>query len=157
MRDLEQVRVYGARAALLMEEVSTAAGVPSVNLEAAPTVGGRADWSAKTVVQVTARELPEVVAVLHGWRHEFEALYHGPAKNRGYRFRHEPDGAFTVAVFDPRGRRAVRVGLGERLGMATLALRRLALSYPGVTLWQLHTTLRGLCFPACLADRPSGD
>ena len=155
--ELDKVRVYGARAAILMEEVLTRSGMATVNLEGAPMgPGRRADWDAKVVVQVSPRELPGVVAVLHGWQHAVEATHQGPARNRGYRLRHEPDGHLTVGVFDPRGLHVARVELAERLAMAMLSLQRLALAYPGVSLGQLHTTLRGMCTSNALCGAPQG-
>lgn len=136
-----------------MESVFTRGGAPSVNLEAAACTGrgprgqGLYAWADKIVVQVTARELPELVAVLYGWRASAEGTYHmgaGDRIARGWRARSDETGVVRLSVFEPGASHTVALELHDRLEMAMLTMRRLALRYPGVAPALLHATLRGM-------------
>lgn len=145
--------MYGRSAGLVMESVRSRGGDPTVNLEGAACTGrgpggrGVYDWGAKIVVQIAARELPELVAVLHGWQTSAEGAYHmgaGDGVARGWRARTDEAGTVRLAVFQPGASHTVALELHDRLEMAMLTMRRLALRYPGVAPALLHATLRGM-------------
>ena len=120
-------RCYGREAALAIEPVTAADGVTrTVNIDAARRVEARRyDWADKLVVQVTGRELADVIATLLGLRARVECLHHGPRRDKGYRVEHGPAG-LAISVF-AAGRSLRRVGLGpgERVALAALLLGQL--------------------------------
>ena len=120
-------RCYGREAALAIEPVTAADGVTrTVNIDAARRVEARRyDWADKLVVQVTGRELADVLAALLGLRARVECLHHGPRRDKGYRIEHRPAG-LAISVFAAgRGLRRVGLGQGERVALAALLLGQL--------------------------------
>lgn len=80
----QQHHVYGARAALTFESDRTPAGTPTVAIDAARCISARRyDWQRKVRIQLTARELPVVAAVLLRLRPECRFTNHGPANDKG--------------------------------------------------------------------------
>jgi len=152
----EKVRVYGDSAALVVEAVQARAtraypsGAPTLNIEGAPCTArehgrGVYDWASKITVQVAERELVELVAVAHGWVGIAEGTYHMGGRDRvarGWRAQQDAAGRLRIAVFQPGASHTVAFELHDRLELAMLSMRRLALRYPGTSTGLLYTTLR---------------
>lgn len=92
--------VYGGKAALCFEEDVTRGGVPTIALDAAPSVGNRSyNWGKKTRIQMTRAELPVVASVLLGARLSCEFKAHGAEKNKGFSLERQGCKVF-VRVFE---------------------------------------------------------
>lgn len=91
-----QCKAYGNRAAITVETAETEAGIPTVRFEFAPVLGnahageddgattdrpGKTyDWSKKLIIQLTADEVPQLLAVLYGFAAGAQFSNHGPTK-----------------------------------------------------------------------------
>ena len=94
--DRVQCKAYGNRAAITVETAETEAGIPTVRFEFAPVLGngdsghpddastdkpGKAyDWSKKLIIQLTADEVPQLLAVLYGFAPSAQFSNHGQSK-----------------------------------------------------------------------------
>ena len=95
--DRVQCKAYGNRAAITVETAETEAGVPTVRFEFAPVLGqgeshhaddeGSADrpgktydWGKKLIIQLTADEVPQLLAVLYGFATGAQFSNHGQSK-----------------------------------------------------------------------------
>jgi hypothetical protein len=95
-QDRVQCKAYGSRAAITVETDETEAGIPTVRFEFAPVLGngdsnhsddGSADkpskaydWSKKLIIQLTADEVPQLLAVLYGFAPGAQFSNHGQSK-----------------------------------------------------------------------------
>ena len=95
-QDRVQCKAYGSRAAITVETAETEAGIPTVRFEFAPVLGngdsnhsddGSADkpskaydWSKKLIIQLTADEVPQLLAVLYGFAPGAQFSNHGQSK-----------------------------------------------------------------------------
>lgn len=95
-QDRVQCKAYGNRAAITVETAETEAGIPTVRFEFAPVQGngdsghpddastdkpGKAyDWSKKLIIQLTADEVPQLLAVLYGFAPNAQFSNHGQSK-----------------------------------------------------------------------------
>ena len=97
-QDRVQCKAYGTRAAITVEPAETEAGIPTVRFEFAPTLGASAtahpavddsatdkpgntyDWSKKLIIQLTADEVPQLLAVLYGFAPSAQFSNHGQSK-----------------------------------------------------------------------------
>ena len=95
-QDRVQCKAYGNRAAITVETAETEAGIPTVRFEFAPVLGngdsaspddtsadkpGKAyDWSKKLIIQLTADEVPQLLAVLYGFAPGTQFSNHGQSR-----------------------------------------------------------------------------
>ena len=95
-QDRVQCKAYGSRAAITVETAETEAGIPTVRFEFAPVLGngdsshsddGSADkpskaydWGKKLIIQLTADEVPQLLAVLYGFAPGAQFSNHGQSK-----------------------------------------------------------------------------
>ncbi len=95
-QDRVQCKAYGSRAAITVETAETEAGIPTIRFEFAPVLGngdsghsddGSADkpskaydWSKKLIIQLTADEVPQLLAVLYGFAPGAQFSNHGQSK-----------------------------------------------------------------------------
>ena len=125
------LKIYARSAALTIEPQMNAAGdVATVGLEAArkQASGNTYDWDNKMVVQVTAHELPAVLAVLMGYKNACEFRYHGPGRNKSYAIRSQSEG--VVITLSTAGAIAINVPVepADLFLLTTLVVKRLQLN-----------------------------
>ncbi|HRZ08153.1 MAG TPA: hypothetical protein P5102_18830, partial [Candidatus Competibacteraceae bacterium] len=79
-----QCRIYGGKAALCVETDDTRQNEPTLRLDAAlATAPNTFDWKQKIAIQLTADELPRVVATVLGLLPRCECKNHGPNHDKG--------------------------------------------------------------------------
>jgi len=128
-----QHHVYGGKAALTFELDETTAGVPTVALDGANSVGERKyDWGSKVRIQFTTRELPVVAAVFLGIMPECSFQNHGPANDKGFSIAWQPDRqAFFVKVWQGKGNlRAVPMPREDAFYVAQIVIRAIQQGSP---------------------------
>lgn len=128
---LAKCRVYGRQAALTVEHSFTRSdGFPTLTLEMAATSGGdRYDWDHKVALQLTRGELPLFVAAVVGIRPQFEARFHGAARNKGAKVTRQ-DNQVLLTLSQAGRILAVPVSAGDAFHLAAFAAERLASAYP---------------------------
>ena len=138
------LHVYNARCALTVDPSRNRADtVHTVNLETATRSAAGADfaWDAKLVVQVTGRELPDVVATLLGLRSRVECLHHGPRRDKGYRLFHDGERCVVQLFSGDSGRHTVSLAPADRLGVVAMMFRQLQRNHGGLPADVLYAML----------------
>jgi len=129
--DRENYHVYGGKAALCFEADITKGGIPTIALDAAPSVGSKQyNWNDKIRLQMTRAELPVVLAVLTGALNECEFKNHGPDSSKGFSMQRQEGGKVFVRVFSKDGARAVPVIDTDVFYVASLFIRQLRKAQP---------------------------
>ena len=144
------LHVYNARCALTVDPARNRADtVHTVNLEtAARGAGADFAWEAKLVVQVTGRELPDVVATLLGLRARIECLHHGPRRDKGYRLFHDEGDRCVVQLFSGSGERhTVSLTPADRLGVVAMTFRQMQRNHGGLPADVLYAMLERVYAP----------
>lgn len=140
----QNVKVYGCKAALCVEEDETKAGYKTVRIEAALAKQGanrKYDWSSKIAVQVTKAELPMVAAVFLGMVPQVEYKNHGPQNNKGFSFDDQGSKLFA-RVFSPEGVKALPISPEDAFEVSNLLLTQMAKNHPGLSAVDLIVSLR---------------
>jgi len=130
------LKIYARRAALTIEPQLNATGdVATIGIEAARKKdgGNTYDWAHKIAVQVTARELPTVLAVLLGYQDACEFKYHGPGKNKSYTLRQQASGVVVVVSAGQSGAIAVPVEPADVFRLSSLVAQRIQLNQPALS------------------------
>jgi len=100
--------VYGGKAALCFNADLTRKGFYTVALDGAMATAPRKyNWTDKIRIQMTNRELPDVLAVLLGYKPECAYQNHGPQNNKGFRI--ENQGAKFFVNLMEKGKKLVAV------------------------------------------------
>lgn len=124
--------VYGGKAALCFEEDTTRGGVPTIALDAAPSVGPKTyDWKVKTRLQMTRAELPVVAAVLLGTRGSCEFKSHGHDNSKGFSMERQAGGKIFTKVFEKgQAVKAVPIEAADVFYVASLFLLQIRRNSP---------------------------
>ena len=124
--------------------MNAAGDVATIGLEAArkQASGNSYDWDNKMVVQVTARELPTVLAVLMGYKNACEFRYHGPGRNKGYAIRSQNEG--VLITLSAAGAIAINVPVepSDLFSLTTLVVNRLQMNQKMMSIDALLEILR---------------
>lgn len=129
-REFLDLHVYGGKAALCFSADETAAGHPTVRIEAAPALGGRRfDWGAKIALQATAKELPQILAVLMGWAPSLVLKNHGPAADKGLKLELQGPNVFC-GLWQGKRAMAVPITAPDAYFVTDLVLRQLRRASP---------------------------
>jgi hypothetical protein len=129
-REFLDLHVYGAKSALCFSADETAAGHPTVRIEAAPALGGRRyDWGAKIALQATAKELPQILAVLMGWAPSLVLKNHGPAADKGLKLEVQGGNVFC-GLWQQKRAFAVPITAPDAYFVTDLVLRQLRRASP---------------------------
>jgi len=132
-RDRVQHHVYGGKGALTFELDSTVAGVPTVALDGAVSVGTRQyDWANKVRVQFTVRELPVVAATLLGILPQCQFSAHGPNNDKGFAIEWQTErSSYFVKIWQGKGNlRAVPMPVEDAFYVAQIVLRAIQQASP---------------------------
>lgn len=125
-----QLHIYGGKAALTIEADETRAGTPTISIDAAPATAPRQyDWSSKLRLQVTAKELPVVAAVVAGYSSSCEFKNHGDGNNKGFSITAQQTGLF-MRVFGPERLYAVPVDAADGFYFGALVLEQVRKACP---------------------------
>ena len=129
-REFLDLHVYGAKAALCFSADETAAGHPTVRIEAAPALGGRRyDWGTKLALQATVKELPQILAVLMGWAPSLVVKNHGPAADKGLKLELQGVNVFC-GLWQGKRAMAVPITAPDAYFVTDLVLRQLRRASP---------------------------
>lgn len=128
--------MFGKAAALTWEtapmrtRAADAPALTTVMIEGATARGdGTFAWDAKIVFACTARELPQLLAVLMGWTNEVEFAFHGGDVRKKLRVEHQAHGLF-VKLQGPGATHSVPVDDADRYAVAMLVLHALTANEP---------------------------
>lgn len=89
--------IYGGKAASTWSTDTSRAGLHTVRIEAAGSVGTRQyDWQRKISVQLSEREMVLVLAVLMGWLTKFEGKGHGEGGSKWFSLERQEDCVFLL-------------------------------------------------------------
>lgn len=126
-RKSEQVKVFGARAALCVETDTTRGNVPTVRFEFATAVGERKyDWSAKLTVQLTQDEIIQAATVFFGFATKVEFKNHGGDEAKWLSIEHQGTNLFIKGGNKHQGSlRAVPVDASRATAIAALITSQL--------------------------------
>lgn len=125
--------VYGRKAAVMFELDATAAGKPTVALDAARATGERRyDWSGKIRLQMTLTEVPEVAAVLLGLREGCVFTNHGPDNDKGFEIQWQSErNGYFIKVWQGQGNlRAVPMSVDDAFQASQILLRAIQQASP---------------------------
>lgn len=116
------------RTGLNAQYVSSRRGEPSLALELAPIQrsGQAPDWSKKTTVHLSVDEQAGFCSVLLGVMPDFQAAYHGDARNKGIQVRARPGEGAWIGLSQPGGVFQFVLSPTQRMTLCAFALRRLA-------------------------------
>lgn len=141
---VDQVKVFGAKAALCFESDQTRYGYHTVAIEAASAKQGPSreyDWSNKVRIQITKQELPMVAAVFLGMIPQVEYRNHGPQNNKGF-FLHDQGGNLFARVFGAEGTKAIQISPEDAFEVSNLLLAQVIKNRPGLSSVDLMVSLR---------------
>lgn len=127
------LKIYGRCAALTIEpQVNATRDLATIGIEAArkKPEGNTYDWGRKMAVQVTARELPTVQAVLMGYKNECEFRYHGLGRNKSYSIRSQQGGVLITLSAAKAGVISVPVEPADLFSLNALVVQRIQLNQP---------------------------
>lgn len=82
----EGFHVYGKGSAFKFEIIKNSKQVDVISFDAALKSGDSFDWELKTSFQITPVEHPAFLCCLLGLIPEFKAEFHGPKKDKSFRF-----------------------------------------------------------------------
>ena len=126
-----QCRIYGGKAALCVETDDTRQNEPTLRLEAAlATAPNIFDWKQKIAIQLTADELPRVVATVLGLLPRCECKNHGSNNDKGLEIAHQGQHLFIRVFQKNQAVRALPVGPSDSYYLAALGLRQLRKAAP---------------------------
>lgn len=126
------LKIYARSSALTIEpQVNAAGDVATVGFEAARknTMGKTYDWANKIAVQLTARELPTVLAVLMGYKNDCEFRFHGHNRNKSYSLRSHPVGVGVTLSAAQSGSITVPIEPADLFALSTLIVQRMQLNH----------------------------
>ncbi len=124
------LHAYGTKAALTFETDESRAGMPTIFIDAAASVGERKyDWSNKLRLQLTRQELPVVAAVFLGILPKCEFKNHGEGKDKGFSIENQGK-AFFIRVFAKGKNFPVPVDPIDAFYIASLVLHQLRAAMP---------------------------
>jgi len=129
------LHVYGGKAALTFESDITRGGEETVAIDAASSQGPRQyDWANKIRLQLTARELPIVTAVLLGMLPECEFKNHGPNNDKGFSLQRQLDknGHFMRVFAADAPVRAVPIDAADSYRVTGIFMKQLMAQMPGL-------------------------
>ncbi len=131
-----QVKVFGKTAALTWETApmrGRSADAPLLTTVMIEGAAARSDgtfaWNDKVVFACTARELPQLLAVLMGWISEIEFGFHGGDVRKKLHIEHQGHGIF-VRLQGPGATHAVPVEDADRYALAMLVLHAMTANEP---------------------------
>lgn len=131
-----QAKVFGKTAALTWETApmrgrsADAPPLTTVMIEGAAARGdGSFDWDTKVVFACTARELPQLLAVLMGWVSEIEFGFHSGDPRKKLSIAHQAHGIF-VKLQGAGATHGVPVDDADRFALAMLVLHAMVANDP---------------------------
>lgn len=149
------VHVYGGRAALCFSADETRAGEHTVRIEAAPATAPKAyAWADKVALQLTTRELPQVLAVVAGLVPALKLSNHGEATDKSASFQNQAGGKLFVSVWQGKNARAVPIMPADVWPVFDLLLKQVLANSPHLTADAVLTGLR-LVSQRYVAAQPS--
>lgn len=130
-RDREYIsyHIYSNRYAACFSADTTRGGHHTVRLEAAEVTatnnGRKVNWSGKTAIQLSARELPLVLAVFLGFIPKFEGKGHGVNNEKWFTIEAQA-GKIFLSVSSKGGQaRGVQIPPGDAYNATTLLMRQM--------------------------------
>lgn len=148
-----QSKVFGQKAALtweiaaLADQESCAHPLCTVMIEGAPSNGdGRYRWDEKVVFMLTLRELPQVLAVLMGWRDELALRFHGKDKKKSFALVHQDHGVHA-RLSDGVRHISVPIDDADRYSLSMLALSALVANEPQLDSQAVLAVCRAMTVP----------
>jgi len=140
-------KIYGKNSALSVELTQTRAtgrskpGAHTLSFEMADfnsvNAAAGANWNQKTTVQVTAKELPQVVAALAGHIKEVEFKFHGPENNKSYKITDR-----YISTSSPGKQHTVSLYKHDRFEICSLAMKQLQRSHGSLSSDLIYRMLR---------------
>lgn len=128
------VHVYGGRAALCFSADETRSGERTVRLEAATATAPKSyAWGDKVALQLTARELPQVLAVVAGYLPALKLSNHGEANDKGVSLQNQDGGKLFVSVWQGKSARAVPITPADVWPVFDLLLKQFLANSPHLT------------------------
>lgn len=152
-RPRQQVKVYGSTGAFTWESApvraaSHEAAQSTVMIEGAAAAGdGTFDWRAKIIFACARRELPQLLAVLLGWRDAAAFRFHGGKAGKELSLTHQEHGLY-VKLREGRETVAVPVTDADRYELAMLVLGVMADNDPGRDRHSVLAVCRDVMAPA---------
>ena len=134
--------VYGSSGALTFQ-FSEYKGLPSINLDAAKSAGGRTyAWNQKITLMLNDNEVPHIIGVLLGMELSYEGRHHGQEKDKWFKIENQKNPGQKGVVFCQVGQgkgNAVSVPIGPEdcFYVATYCLAQLAKRFPGIDAGQI--------------------
>jgi hypothetical protein len=125
------VHVYGGRAALCFSADETRGGEKTVRIEAAQATAPKVyAWSEKVALQLTLRELPQVLAVVAGLVPAIKLTNHGEANDKGLSLENQAGGKLFVSLWQGKQARAVPVMPADVWPVMDLLLKQFLANSP---------------------------
>lgn len=125
------VHVYGGRAALCFSADETRGGEKTVRIEAAQATAPKVyAWSEKVALQLTLRELPQVLAVVAGLVPAIKLTNHGEANDKGLGLENQAGGKLFVSLWQGKQARAVPVMPADVWPVMDLLLKQFLANSP---------------------------
>lgn len=145
-QEFRSVHAYGRKAALCFSADETRKGrLATVRIEGAESIGERRyDWQQKIAIQLTAKELPVVLAVFMGWLPEVRFQNHGPQKDKAVSLKNQEKGIVFVSVQQGRAARAVPVTATEVYPVVSLLVEQMMANSPHLTAEALLMVVRAM-------------
>nr|WP_023842328.1 hypothetical protein [Burkholderia sp. M701]BAO18785.1 hypothetical protein [Burkholderia sp. M701] len=118
--------VYGGKAAACFSATQNLRkGTATVNIEAADTQGRNTNWQNKTVIQLSQRELPMVLAVLMRWIPSFEGTHSPNGTIKSFKLQIQPGKIYLSVSEKDKTTRGVPILPGDAYAITTLIIRQM--------------------------------
>ncbi|EQD79683.1 hypothetical protein B1A_01603 [mine drainage metagenome] len=158
-KDRFQARAYGGSAALCVEASESQGGNPTVRFELAPATAKNSktyQWENKLIVQLTADELPQLLAVLFRFAVGVRFANHGPTKSKWLSLENQDGGLFIKAGDKDVRVLAIPVSTADALVSITdVALGVAHKKYPHLSGEDLKLIVRAQVAPRVKAPAPA--
>lgn len=136
-------RIYGGKAAACFSADSTRAGSATIRIEAAESNSQRQyDWGNKIAIQLSAREMPLVLAALLQWLPSFEGKGHGQANEKWFKLENQPGKVYLSVNARGKTTRGIPIPAGDAYSLCTLLMRQMLKNDPFLSSEALLTIVR---------------
>jgi hypothetical protein len=135
-------RIYAGKAAACFSADSTRSGNATVRIEAAEGNQRQYDWGSKIAIQLSAREMPLVLAALMQWIPSFEGKGHGLANEKWFRLENQPGKVYLSVNAKGKAPRGIPIPAGDAYSLCTLLMRQMLKNDPFLSSEALLTIVR---------------
>lgn len=137
--------VYGSSVAVAFESAKNRVGTACLQVEAAQRGVSGFDWTRKIALQLSDQEVLGVVAVLRGWRSQFEVLNHGAERNKYLTLKRQESGpGWLISVRRGKEARVCPIPAFAAFRVVGLAIEVLQANAPQLDVKTLLEIAQGL-------------